>query len=78
MQKKDYLKKFTGKTVDVKDGNIEKALSKLKRKLKDLGVLYEYKLRSEFEKPSMKKRKLKLKAIRNEQINRIKNFNSTN
>ena len=45
--------------VKVIKGNIQKALSKFKRKVKDSEHLQEYRQRQEYVKPSVKKRKQK-------------------
>jgi small subunit ribosomal protein S21 len=49
--------------VKVKNNNIEKALRIFKRKVKDSRILYDLSERSYYTKPSMKKRKMKLRAI---------------
>ena len=50
--------------VPVKEGeNIEKALKKFKRKFEKTGAIRELHARREFEKPSVKARKAKMKAI---------------
>ena len=50
--------------VPVKEGeNIEKALKKFKRKFVKTGAIRELRSRREFEKPSVKARKAKMKAI---------------
>ena len=48
--------------VKVKHNNIEKALRIFKRKVKDSRILYDLSERSYYTKPSMKKRKMKLRA----------------
>lgn len=45
-----------GVAVEVRDGNIEKALRKLKRKVKDAGILQEVKDRQFYVKKSERKR----------------------
>ena len=45
-----------GVAVEVRDGNIEKAIRKLKRKVKDAGILQEVKDRQFYIKKSEKKR----------------------
>ncbi len=48
----------------IKEGeNIEKALKKFKRKFEKTGVLKELRARQQFTKPSVVKRKQKLRAI---------------
>lgn len=50
--------------VPVKEGeNIEKALKKFKRKFEKTGAIRELRARREFEKPSVKARKARMKAI---------------
>ena len=50
--------------VQVKDGdNIEKALKKFKRKFEKTGAVRELRARKNFEKPSVKKRAARMKAI---------------
>lgn len=50
--------------VPVREGeNIEKALKKFKRKFEKTGAVRELRSRREFEKPSVKKRVAKMKAI---------------
>ena len=50
--------------VQVKDGeNIEKALKKFKRKFEKTGAVRELRSRKAYEKPSVKKRMAKMKAI---------------
>lgn len=46
-----------------KDENIDVALKKLKRKINLTKIIKEVKERREFEKPSIKKRKMKLNRI---------------
>lgn len=49
--------------VEVKKGeNFDKALKRFKRKFEQTKVLREVRSRSQFEKPSVKKRKQKIKA----------------
>ena len=59
--------------VKVIKGNIQKALSKFKRKVKDSEHLQEYRARQEYVKPSVKKRKQKLTAIHNQKLEDIAN-----
>lgn len=50
--------------VPIKEGdNIEKALKKFKRKFEKTGAVRELRSRREFQKPSVKKRMAKMKAI---------------
>jgi small subunit ribosomal protein S21 len=59
--------------VKVIKGNIQKALSKFKRKVKDSEHLQEYRQRQEYVKPSVKKRRLKQTAIHNQKLYDIAN-----
>ena len=59
--------------VKVIKGNIQKALSKFKRKVKDSEHLQEYRQRQEYIKPSARKRKQKLTAIHNQTLEDLKN-----
>ena len=56
--------KYYGKTVIVKDGNVEKALRKFKKKVQDSGLLQELRDRETYEKPTTS-RKRKKSAARN-------------
>lgn len=50
--------------VPIKEGeNIEKALKKFKRKFEKTGAIRELRARREFQKPSVVKRKARMKAI---------------
>ena len=52
--------------VEVKDNNVEKALSLFKRKVKNSGLLKELRDREYYEKPSIKRRRRKkLQKLRN-------------
>ena len=59
-------------SVKVIGGNIQKALSRFKRKVKDSDHLYELKDRREYTKPSVKKRRLKQIAIHNQKLEELK------
>ena len=59
--------------VKVIKGNIQKALSKFKRKVKDSEHFQEYRKRQEYVKPSIKKRKQKQLAIHNQKLEDIAN-----
>ena len=48
--------------VKVKHNNIEKALRIFKRKIKESRILYDLSERAYYTKPSLKKRKMKLRA----------------
>ena len=56
--------------VDVKDGKIEKALKKLKRKVQQTGLIKELRSRQQFEKPSVTRRQEIKKA---EYIQKLRN-----
>ena len=51
--------KLYGKTVIVKDGNIEKALRKFKKKVQDSGLLQELRDRETYEKPTTRRKRKK-------------------
>jgi ribosomal protein S21 len=53
-----------GRRVQVHDGNWEKALRKLKRKISDSNLLQEVKDRQEFVKPTIKRKISKSQAVR--------------
>ena len=58
-------KPMNGLRVDVKNNNIEFALKKMKRMVKDSGQMLELKKRSYYKKPSAEKREKKnLQALR--------------
>ena len=60
-------------TVMVKDGNIERAIKRLKTKITKLGVLKDYRERSRYEKPSDKKvRIMKSNIINSKKKKRIR------
>ena len=52
-----------GKRVEVRDGNVEKALRKFKKKIQDSGLLFELKEREQYIKPTTQ-RKLKVSAAK--------------
>ncbi len=54
---------MSGIKVNIKNGNIEKALKIFKKKIKDSHLMLEIRDRQEYTKPSLKKRQLKNKAI---------------
>jgi small subunit ribosomal protein S21 len=62
--------------IDVKDGNIEKALKAYKNKVKSIKQIEQLRNRKEFEKPSVTKRIQKLKAVHNEKLQNYFNKNS--
>lgn len=53
-----------GTSVTVKDGNVEKALRKFKKKIQDSGKLEELREREQYEKPTTTRRLAKNKAVR--------------
>ena len=53
-----------GRRVIVTDGNVEKALRKLKKKITDQGLIQEIRDRQEFVKPTVKRKIAKGQAIR--------------
>ena len=54
--------------IDVKDGNIERALKSYKNKVKSVKQIEQLRDRKEFEKPSVVKRIQKQKAVRKEKL----------
>lgn len=55
--------------VPVKEGeNIEKALKKFKRKFEKTGIVKELRSRQAFTKPSVAKRKMRMKAVYIQQL----------
>ena len=50
--------------VQVRDNNVDQALSVLKKKLQREGVFREMKLKQHFEKPSVKRAREKAEAVR--------------
>lgn len=52
-----------GKSVEVRDGNVEKALRKFKKKIQNSGLLFELKEREQYVKPTTQ-RKLKKSAAK--------------
>lgn len=50
---------FYGKTVLVKDGNVEKALRKFKKKVQESGLLEELRERQTYEKPTTERKRKK-------------------
>jgi len=51
--------KFYGKTVLVKDGNVEKALRKFKKKVQESGLLDDLRSRETYEKPTTERKRKK-------------------
>jgi small subunit ribosomal protein S21 len=56
-----------GTSVTVKDGNVEKALRKFKKKIQESGKLEELREREQYEKPTTSRRLAKNKAVRRHQ-----------
>ena len=54
--------KLYGKTVVVKDGGVEKALRKFKKKVQDSGLLQELRDRETYEKPTTRRKRKKSAA----------------
>ena len=50
------VKPLAGRTVSVKDGNVDKALRKLKKKVNNSGVLMDVRERQHYIKPSTKRK----------------------
>ena len=70
-------KKMRGLYVDVYNNNVEGALKKFKRKVKDSELMMELKERSYYEKPSRKRRRQKNLAISRQKYKQLKE-NETN
>ena len=47
---------MAGRTVSVRDGNVDKALRKLKKKVNNSGILMEVRERQQYVKPSTKRK----------------------
>ena len=62
--------------VDVKDGNIERALKVYKNKVKSVRQIEQLRDRKEFEKPSVAKRIKKLNAVHKEKLQNYFNKNN--
>ena len=61
-------------TVFVRNGNVDQALRKLKRKIVDSNKLIDYKEKEFFEKPSQKRKRKKASAIVRERKRQEKFF----
>ena len=68
-------KPMNGLRVDVKNNNIEFALKKFKRMIKDSELMVELRTRSYYEKPSMVKREKKNLQRSRHKYNQMKNNN---
>lgn len=62
--------KLYGRSVVVKDGNVEKALRKFKKKIADSGLLNELRERETYEKPTTR-RKRKKSAAKNRWLKQV-------
>ena len=71
-KRKPKERKMMGLSVPVYNNNIELALKKLKRKVKNSGMMLELKRKSYFEKPSKVKREKKNLAILRQRYQTIK------
>lgn len=60
--RRDNFYNFKAVEVDVRDGNLEKALRALKNKVAKEGILQELKKRRFYEKPSVKKKRKQREA----------------
>ena len=60
--------------VKVRKGNVEKAISIFKKRVKETGILQEYRSRQEYIKPSAKKRKKKKDAEYRSRLEQQKNI----
>lgn len=54
--------KLYGRTVFVKDGNVDRALQKFKKKITDIGLLKELRSREFYEKPTSERKRKKNSA----------------
>lgn len=59
-------------TIKVRNGDINRALKKFKRGVMESGHLFELRERQEYTKPTTKRRKQKQQAIRNQEIEMMK------
>lgn len=67
--------KHYGKVVIVKDGNVDRALRKFKKKVQESGLLDDLRARETYEKPTTKRKRMKgaakarhRKQLRNQQL----------
>ena len=56
---KDYNPQVKGIAVEVRNGNVEAAIRKFKKKVQEAGIIQEIRERKEFTKPSVKKARAK-------------------
>jgi small subunit ribosomal protein S21 len=61
-ERRENLHNFKAVEVDVRDGNLEKALRALKNKVAKEGILQELKKRRFYEKPSVRKKRKQREA----------------
>jgi len=59
---KHNTSKKSGLTVEVRNGNVESALRKFKRKVQDSGILQDIRDRQQYEKPTTKRKRKKAAA----------------
>jgi len=59
---RDKSKKKGGLTVEVRNGNVDAALRKFKRKVQDSGIIQDIRDRQEYEKPTTKRKRKKAAA----------------
>jgi small subunit ribosomal protein S21 len=50
------MRKLQGRRIEVQDGNVEKALRKLKKRITDSGLLIELRERETYTKPTVRKK----------------------
>ena len=63
--------------VIVRRGDVNRALKIFKRKVNESGILQQYKDKQEFVKPTTKRREAKKRAVRQQQLEVIKNTPKT-
>ena len=63
--------------VIVRRGDVNRALKIFKRKVNESGILQQYKEKQEFVKPTTKRREAKKRAVRQQQLEVIKNTPKT-
>lgn len=56
------MRKLQGRRVEVQDGNVEKALRKLKKRITDSGLLIEVRERETYTKPTIRRKVAKALA----------------
>ena len=57
------MNKFRGRSVEVRDNNVEKALRKFKKKITESGLLNELRDREFYEKPTTTRKRRKSAAV---------------